>query len=73
MSKQSRRFIRSILLGCSALALLIWVAMDQFDIPSQTMLQLALITALVMLTIIVLAAVLAICWIALRKWHRSRA
>ncbi|MEM8564408.1 MAG: hypothetical protein AAGF57_19365 [Pseudomonadota bacterium] len=69
MSKQSRRFIRSILLGCSALALLIWVAVDQFDIPTDTMLQLALVTGLVMLMIITMAAVLAFLWIVLRRWR----
>lgn len=72
VSKQSRRFIRSILLGCSALALLIWVAVEQFDIPTETMLQLGLVTGLVMLMIITLAAVIAFVWILLRKWRSSK-
>ncbi|MEM8661787.1 MAG: hypothetical protein AAGF35_12960 [Pseudomonadota bacterium] len=54
------------------MALLIWVAVEQFDIPTETMLQLGLVTGLVMLMIISLAAVIAFVWILLRKWRSGK-
>ena len=67
MSKQGRRFFRTILLGTFALAALVWMAIDQFGIAREEMLDLLLVTALVVGLVIAMAACVAGLWIGLRK------
>lgn len=67
MSKQGRRFFRTILIGTFALAALVWMAMDQFGIAGEEMLDLLLVSALVVGLVIIVAACVAGLWIGLRK------
>ena len=67
MSKQGRRFFRTILLGTFALAALVWMAMDQFGVARDEILDLLLVTALVVGMVIFVAACAAGLWIGLRK------
>lgn len=59
--------MRTILLGTFALAALVWVAMDQFAIAPEVMLNLLLVTAATVALIILVAACVAGLWIGLRK------
>lgn len=70
MSRASRRYYRTIILGVLAMAALIWVAMDQFGISQQEMTGLFLGTVLVAVGVIVFAAVVALLWIGIRKLLR---
>jgi len=67
MSKAQARFRRSILLGVLALSTLIWVAVDQFDIPREDMAWSMVYTLVVVLGIIVSAAVAVGIWLGVRR------
>jgi hypothetical protein len=67
VSKQGRRFFRTIVIGTFALAALVWMAMDQFGVERDEMLELLLVTAVVVGLVILVAACVAGLWIALRK------
>ena len=67
MSRGSRRYIRTILLGIMALAALVWVAVDQFGISRREISELFLGTVLVVGVVIVVAALMALLWIGLRR------
>ena len=67
MNKAGRRFLRTILLGTFALAALVWMAVDQFGISRDVMLELLLVTAATVALIIFVAACVAGLWIGLRK------
>ncbi len=72
MSRAGRRYWRTVILGILALGTLIWVAVDQFDVPIEEVRQLALGTVLVVLLVIVLAALCAALWVTLRRLlHRD--
>lgn len=70
MSRASRRYYRTIILGVLAMASLIWVAMDQFGISQQEMTGLFLGSVLVTVGVIVFAALVALLWISIRKLLR---
>ena len=67
MSKQGRRFFRTIVIGTFALAALVWMAIDQFGVERDEILELLLVTAVVVGLVILVAACVAGLWIALRK------
>ena len=72
MSRNSRRYYRTIVLAVVAMAALVWVAMEQFGISRQEMTGLFLGTVLVAVAVIASAAVMALLWITLRKLlHRD--
>jgi len=62
-----RRYYRTLFLGVAALAALVWVAVDQFEIPWEDMRELMLFTLLVMGLVICVAALGAAAWLGLRK------
>jgi len=70
MNRANRRYYRTIILGVMAMAALVWVAMEQFGISRQEMSGLFLGTVLVALLVISSAGLMALLWIALRKWLR---
>jgi len=70
VNKAGRRYYRTIILGVMAMAALVWAAMDQFGISWQEMAGLFLGTVLVVLLAILCAGVIALLWVALRKWMR---
>ena len=67
MSKASRRFYRTLVLGLVALAAMIWAAVDQFGIARQDMLDLLYGTLMIAVGIIVLAALGVGFWVGIRK------
>jgi len=67
VSKQGRRFFRTIVIGTFALAALVWMAMDQFGVKRDEMLELLLVSAVVVGMVILVAACVAGLWIVLRK------
>jgi hypothetical protein len=72
MSRAGRRYWRTLILGILALGTLVWVAVDQFDVPREEIRQLALGTVLAVLLVIGLAAIVAALWVALRRlFHRD--
>ncbi len=62
MSKASRKYYRTILLGIAAMAALVWSAVDQFGIAWEEILQLFLTTLAVLLLVIVAAALTVGVW-----------
>jgi hypothetical protein len=70
LSKQGRRFFRTSLIGTFALAALVWMAMDQFGIARDEMLELLAVTGMVVGVVIAIAAGTAALWIGLRKLTR---
>ena len=70
MSRAQRRFYRTIILGCVALAGLIWVAVAQFGITREEITGLFTAALLVLVTVIASAAGAALLWIGLRKLSR---
>ncbi len=67
MSKARRRYYRTIILGVLAMATLLWAAIDQFGLSWEEMAELFLATLLVVGAVIVLAALVALLWIGLRR------
>lgn len=72
MTRRARRYYRTLFLGTAALGALIWGAVDQFGVPWEDMRELFLLTLLVMLVVIGLAALMAAGWILLRKILQGR-
>ena len=72
LSKASRKYYRTIVLGVTAMAALVWSAVDQFGIPWEDMLDLLLLTVAVIGATILSAAMGAGLWIGLRKLMRRR-
>lgn len=72
MSKAQRRYRRTIILGVLALAALVWAAVEQFGIPLETMLELALGSAIAVLMVIVAAGLVVSVWQLLRWLLRRR-
>ena len=67
MSKANRRYYRTLFLGITAMAALVWVAMDQFGITRQEISQLFLGALLVVVVVIAAAALVVFLWVGLRK------
>lgn len=67
MSKANRRYLRTILLGTAALGSLVWVAVDQFGIPWEEMLELFLGIVLAVGLVIAAAGLFVGAWLGLRK------
>jgi len=67
VSRASRRFFRSTALGLAALGVLVWAAVDQFGIPVEKMAELFLGTLWVAGGIIIVAALLVVVLVGLRK------
>ncbi len=70
VNRQGRRFLRTILIGTFALAALVWIAVDQFGVSSEEMLELLLATGVVVLLVILASAGVAALWIGLRRLLR---
>jgi hypothetical protein len=70
VTKASRRFYRTTLLGLAAMGVLIWAAMDQFGISRGEMTQLFVGTLVAAGVTIVLAGLMALLWVGLRKLLR---
>lgn len=68
MNRATRRYYRSLFLILAALGVLVWVTLDQFDVPLKDAMALVLGTVSVVAVTIVFAALVAGLWIALRKW-----
>ena len=71
MSRSARRYVRTIIIGTFALAALVWMAVDQFGVSRQEMLELMLVTGLVVLLVIAFAGTAALVWVGLRKLLRG--
>jgi hypothetical protein len=71
MSRSARRYVRTIVIGTFALGALVWMAVDQFGVSRQEMLELVLVTGLVVLLVIAFAAAATLVWVGLRKLLRG--
>ena len=69
--KSRNRYLRTIILGIAAMAVLVWSAVAQFDIPPRQILDLFIVTTMIVFAIIASAALAAGLWLALRRlWRR---
>ncbi|WP_116365041.1 hypothetical protein [Parahaliea mediterranea] len=71
-TRAAKRFLRTMVLGILALATLVWTAVDQFGVSTDTLLQLALGALLMVGFSIAAAALFAAVWIGLRRLLRRR-
>ncbi|GAB3276985.1 hypothetical protein [Parahaliea aestuarii] len=71
-SRAAKRFLRTMVLGILALATLIWAAVDQFGVSTDTLLELALGALLMVGFAIVAAALFVALWVGLRRLLRRR-
>jgi len=69
-AKAARRYYRSIIISVVALAALVWVAVDQFDIAREEILELFVASLLALLLVVAGAGAAAFLWIFLRKIFR---
>ena len=69
-AKAARRYYRSIIISVVALAALVWVAVDQFDIAREEILELFVASLLALLLVVAGAGAAAFLWILLRKFFR---
>ena len=67
MSRANRRYIRTTLLGVAALGSLVWVAVDQFGISWEEMLELFLGTLILVGVVMVVAGLFAGAWLGIRR------
>lgn len=71
-SRANRRFLRTMVLGILCLVALVWVAVEQFGIPMETLGELALGSAVGALLVILAAALFVALWAGLRRLFRQR-
>jgi len=71
VSRATRKYYRTVLLGVAAMAALVWAAVDQFGITWEEVLDLFLVTLMVIGIVIVAAALFVGAWIGLRKLFGS--
>ncbi len=72
MSKPTRRYYRTIFLGVAAMGVLVWSAIEQFNIEPKVMLQLFLVTLLVLGLVIASAAAVFFVWMWLRRFLEKK-
>ena len=72
MKKAKWRYLRTLLVGVFCLAALLWIAVRQFAVSPEELLQLLLATALVALLVIALAGFAALAWVGVRNLLRGR-
>lgn len=70
MSRAKRRYYRTILLGVVAMGMLVWSAMDQFNLSAEEMRASFFTAVLLILAIVTLGATAAALWIGLRALLR---
>lgn len=70
MSRASRRYHRTLLLSVVAMGALVWVAMDQFNVSPEEMLELGIAALLTVGIAIFGAALMTAVWLLLRKLVR---
>lgn len=71
MSKATARYRRTTILGVLALASMVWVAVDQFNIPVEEMAWLLVYTIVVVAGIILFAAITVAAMVGLKKLFRK--
>ena len=72
MSRSARRYWRTIILGILALGVLVWAAVEQFDVPIAEVRSLLLGTVIAVLLVIVAAGVFVVLWMGLRRLLRRQ-
>ena len=72
MSRASRRYYRTVLLGVAALGGLVWSAHVQFDIPLRDIAELSLGATVAVLLVILAAGVCVALALGLRKLFSTR-
>lgn len=70
--KGGRRFLRTMVLGVACLALMLWTAVDQFEVDPETVAELGLASGLVVLLVILAAGLTVSLWVGLRRLWRRR-
>lgn len=70
MSRATRRYYRTLFLSIAAMGALVWVAVDEFELSRDEVLELFLGAVLVVGTIIVTAAAVTALWLLARRLLR---
>jgi hypothetical protein len=70
VSKSARRYWRTIILGTLALGVLVWAAVEQFDVPLEEVRALLLGTVLAVLLVIAAAGIFVLAWMGVRRLLR---
>jgi uncharacterized membrane protein YbhN (UPF0104 family) len=72
MKKAKWRSLRTLVISVFCLAALLWLAVRQFGVSPEELLELFVVTSLVVLLVIALAGIAALLWVGLRKILRGR-
>ncbi len=70
MARAGKRYWRTIILGVLALGVMVWSAVEQFDVPLEEIRQLLLGTVIAVVLVILAAAVFVLVWAGLRRLLR---
>ena len=66
------RYLRTMLIGFFSLAALVWIAIKQFAVKPEQLLDLLLASGLLVLLVIALAGSVTLLWLSLRKLLQGR-
>jgi len=72
MKTGALRYLRTMLIGFFSLAALLWIAVKQFAVRSEEVLELLLTSGFLVLLVIALAGSATLVWVSLRKLLRGR-
>lgn len=72
MRKAKWRYLRTLAISVSCLAALLWLAVRQFGVRPEELLELLIAAGLAVLLVIALAGLAALLWVGLRKRLRRR-
>jgi hypothetical protein len=67
VSKRRRRYVRTIILGVLAMGVLVWGAVDTFEVPPERLWTLFLQTLAALALLMLAAAAVAALWVLLRQ------
>jgi len=72
MKTGALRYLRTMLIGFFSLAALLWIAVKQFAVRPEEVLELLLTSGFLVLLVIALAGSATLVWVSLRKLLRGR-
>ena len=71
MNKGKWRFLRTLVISVFCLAALLWLAVRQFGVRPEELLELFIAAGLAVLLVIAVAGIAALLWVGLRKLLRG--
>ncbi|MAL95864.1 MAG: hypothetical protein CME40_12370 [Haliea sp.] len=67
-----RGYLRTAVLGTVAMGVLVWAAVDRFEVPAERVWEMFQVALLLVGLLVLAAALPAALWVAWRRWRSSR-